>query len=265
MTPALSICIVVRNAAADLARTLASLDRQLDSLSDLPSEVVLVDGESTDASQLIAESWSKSCKLTVRLLSQPPRGIYQAMNHAWAQAKGEWLLFINAGDLLLNGSALAPALHAANAANQNSIQFEAAIFIPGASRGLWMPGRHAACHQSLVYRRSLHHLCGPYNEKLTICADRLFDRQVRVHGYRLNPDLLSATQVSPTNASRDPGRLRQDLRTIRALGLPLLPVARPWLTLLVLRLESCIGISMTVWLRWSVLQLLGRARTVSLG
>ena len=60
MTPALSICIVVRNAAADLARTLASLDRQLDSLSDLPSEVVLVDGESTDASQLIAGAGPKA-------------------------------------------------------------------------------------------------------------------------------------------------------------------------------------------------------------
>jgi glycosyltransferase involved in cell wall biosynthesis len=264
MTPSLSICIVVRNGAADLARTLASLDRQLVWLNRLPAEVVLVDGESTDASGHLARTWAASCRLSVRLLSQPPRGIYAAMNEAWLQAQGEWLLFINAGDLLLAAAPLAAAQAAANAAQQGSIQFESAVFIPGACRGLWIPGRHPACHQSLVYRRDLHRLCGPYDDRLGICADRLFDQRIRAHGRLLRPELLAATQVSPANASRDPDRLRRDLGTIRALGLAFRPVSRPWLTLAVLRLERLLGISLSVWLRLGVLQLLGRARTVCL-
>lgn len=265
MTPTLSICIVVRNAARDLALTLASLDRQLVWLSRLPAEVVVVDGDSGDASPRVATDWAGRCGLSVRLLRQPPRGIYPAMNHAWIRAQGEWLLFINAGDLLLDASSLAAALAAANASNHSSIQFEAAVFLPGASRGLWIPGRYPACHQALVYRRHLHRLCGPYDERLSICADRLFDEQIRPHGRLLHPNLLSATQVSPANASRDPGRLRRDLTTMRDLGLSFTLGSPPWLTLLVLRVERWLGISVSVWLRLGLLQLLGSARQVSLG
>ena len=265
MTPALSICIVVRNAAADLALTLASLDRQAVWLSRLPAEVMVVDGDSTDASRKIATDWADRCRLSVCVLSQPPLGIYPAMNLAWERAQGDWLLFINAGDLLLDAAPLAAALATATAAHHSSIQFEAAVFIPGGSRGLWIPGRHAACHQSLVYRRELHHLCGPYDDRLSICADRLFDQYIRAHGRLLCPSLLSATEVSPANASRNPGRLRRDLTTISALGLPFRPVRTPWLTLLVLKLEHWIGISISVWLRLGLLQLVGRARNVSLG
>ena len=264
MTPSLSICIVVRNGAADLALTLASLDRQLQWLNRLPAEVVMVDGHSTDASPEVAKNWADSSKLPVRLLSQAPRGIYAAMNEAWLQARGEWLVFINAGDLLLDAAPIAAALAAADAAQHGSIQFESAVFIPGAPCGLWIPGRHPACHQSLVYRRDLHRLCGPYDDRLGICADRLFDQCIRAHGRLLPPKLLAATQVSPANASRDPDRLRRDLDTIRALGLAFRPVSRPWLTLPVLRLERLLGISLTVWLRLGVLQLLGSARRVCL-
>lgn len=265
MTPALSICIVVRNAAADLALTLASLERQILWLRRLPAEVVLVDGDSTDATPLIARDWADRCGLDVRLLRQPPRGIYPAMNHAWIRAQGEWLLYINAGDLLLDASPLAEALAAANTSLHSSIQFESAVFIPRASRGLWIPGRYPACHQALVYRRHLHRLCGPYDERLSICADRLFDEQIRAHGRLLRPSLLSATQVSPANASRDPGRLRRDLATMRALGLPFSLGSPPWLTLLVLRAERWLGISVSVWLRLWLRVLVGTARQVPLG
>lgn len=265
MTPALSICIVVRNAAADLARTLASLDRQIVWLRRLPAEVVVVDGDSTDAGPFLAKDWADRCGLYVRLLSQPPRGIYSAMNHAWIQAQGEWLLYINAGDLLLDAAPLAAALSAANASNHSSIQFESAVFVPGASRGLWIPGRYPACHQALVYRRQLHRLCGPYDERLSICADRLFDEQIRPHGRLLHPNLLSATQVSPANASRDPGRLRRDLATMRGLGLSFTLGSPLWITLLVLRAERWIGSSVSVWLRLWLRVLVGRARQASLG
>ena len=265
MTPPLTICTVVRNAAEDLTLTLASLDRQADWLCGLPTEVVVVDGESTDASLTIATEWAERCQFTVRLVSQPPLGIYPAMNLAWQKAHGDWLLFMNAGDLLLDAAPIAAALAAATTAHRTSIQFEAALFIPRRSKGVWIPGRHPACHQSLVYRRDLHQRCGPYDERLRICADRLFDQEIRAYGRLLWPSLLAATQVSPANTSRNPGLLRADLATIRAHGWAFRPVRTPWLTLIVLTLEQWIGTSVSVWLRLGLLQLMGRARQVSLG
>ncbi len=59
MTPQLTICIVVRNAAPALAHTLASIKRQIVSLQALPAELVLVDGESSDGSFQLATAWAR--------------------------------------------------------------------------------------------------------------------------------------------------------------------------------------------------------------
>ncbi len=261
----LSICIVVRNAAADLSLTLASIGRHLECLSQLPAEVVVVDGNSSDASLKIAEKWAEHSCLSVALLSQQPRGIYPAMNLAWRRAQGKWLLFINAGDLLLDARPLAQALYTASISRQKSIQFESALFMPGASTGFWRPGSFPACHQALVYQRELHEIVGPYDERFRICADRLFDYSMRAYGLLLYPRLLSATQVSPANTSRSPDLLSRDLAVISELCLPVKPLRIPWLSHQILKIERCIGISISVWMKLALLQLVGRARKVSLG
>lgn len=264
MTPQLSICIVVRNAARALARTLASIEQQIVPLQALPSELVVVDGESSDGSFQLAMDWAASLSLAVRLSSQPPRGIYPAMNQAWRLARGGWLLFINAGDLLLDASPLAGALAAADASGVTSIQCQAAIFSPGALHGLWRPKRLSLCHQGLVYQRSLHDRCGPYDERLSICSDTLFMQRIASLGQCLSPRLLAATEVSPANASRDPERIASDLATITCLGLALRPWPRPRLTLLMLRVERRLGFSASVWLRMALLRMMGSARKVLL-
>ncbi len=53
--PRLSLCLVVRNAAPDLRRTLGSLDPQLKALQALPTELVVVDGHSEDGCLALAE------------------------------------------------------------------------------------------------------------------------------------------------------------------------------------------------------------------
>jgi glycosyltransferase involved in cell wall biosynthesis len=264
MTPTLSICIVVRNAASDLELTLISIDQQVKWLKRLPTEVVIVEGHSTDSSLMIAENWAKNCKMPVHIISQLPRGIYPAMNEAWTQAHGRWLLFINAGDLLLDAASLGSALASAKTEGHRSIQFQAAMFIPRASRGIWIPSVYPACHQSLVYQRDLHQAWGPYDERFNVCADRLFDQQIRSEGRLLNATVLSATQVSPANTSRNPDLLRKDLQETRRLGIPFKLASPPWITFLVLRLEQSIGFSFSVWFRLWLRVLSGNAKWVSL-
>ena len=265
MKPSLSICIVVRNAVLDLERTLESLDRQRLLLNRLPAEYVIVDGYSTDGSFSLLRDWSSNLRNFAHLVQQAPSGIYPAMNLAWRIANGDWLLFINAGDVMIDAAPLAPAFAMAQEFGASSIQFQSAIFRPGCSLGYWMPDSFPACHQSLVYRRELHQHLGPYDERLHIVADRLFDISMRGEDRIQYPGLLSATQVFPANASRDPIRLKRDWITTRQAGMPFSLGSLGWLTFFVLKTEQRLGVSLSVWMRLWLLLLLGRARLVPLG
>lgn len=264
--PRLSICVVVRDGLTSLERSLRALDRHCQSLRVYGTEVVVVDGESRDGSGERARSFARAMegRLAVNVCSQPPRGIYAAMNQAWRLARGEWLLFLNAGDLLLDGALAGEAIAAAEAEGAASIQCQMAVFPPGGRRAYWLPGRPVRAHQALLYRRDLHERFGPYDERLRVCADTRFLLAVETRRQLIWPRLLAATDVSPTDASRDPRRIRHDLDVIATAGDRLRPWPRPRLTLLVLRLERLLGTSLSVWLRLGWQRLRGIARTVPL-
>ncbi|MGA1004688.1 glycosyltransferase, partial [Vulcanococcus sp.] len=98
--PLLSIVTVVRNDLRGLKRTLRSIEAQLSALKTLPTELLIVDGASGDGSLQVAEAFRAKLGLPVRVLQQPPQGVYPAMNLGWRQARGQWLIYVNAGDLL---------------------------------------------------------------------------------------------------------------------------------------------------------------------
>jgi glycosyltransferase involved in cell wall biosynthesis len=264
--PRLSICVVVRDGLAGLDRSLRALERHHLPLQDLGTEVVVVDGESQDGSAERARSFARAMEgqLAVTVDSQPPRGIYAAMNQAWRLARGEWLLYLNAGDLLLDGALPKEAIEAAETEGAASVQCQMAVFPPGGRRAYWLPGRPVRAHQALLYRRDLHERLGPYDERLRVCADTLLMGAIENRRQLVWPRLLAATDVSPADASRHPGPIRHDLAVIAAAGLPLRPWPRPRLTLWVLRLERLLGTSLSVWLRLGWRRLGGAARTVPL-
>lgn len=262
--PRLSLCLVVRNGAPDLRRTLASLEAQLFALQALPAEVVVVDGDSEDGSRALAEDWAARSGLRATLHQQAPRGIYPAMNLAWRAAAGDWLLFINAGDLLLDASGLTGILQAAERDTIDSVQCRAAIFPPGCRWATAARPGTAYCHQSLLYRRQLHQTLGPYDERLGICADLLLIRAMEQGRHRHDPHLLAATQVSPANASRTPRRVREDLERLQRWRLSLKPWPSPRNTLLVLEWEERLGISVTVWIRVALQVLRGTSQLIRL-
>ncbi|MFN9546448.1 MAG: glycosyltransferase [Cyanobacteriota bacterium] len=260
----LSLCLVVRNAASELRRTLASLEAQRSGLQALPAEVVVVDGDSNDGSRELAERWAVRSGLRASCHQQAPQGIYPAMNLAWRQATGDWLLFINAGDLLLNASGLAGILTAADRDGIDSLQCRAAIFPPGCRWASASRQGPAYCHQSLLYRRHLHQSLGPYDTRLGLCADLLLIRALERGRHRQVPHLLAATQVSPANASRTPWRVREDLQRLQQECIPLKPWPSPRQTLLVLGLEERLGMSLTVWLRVAFALLRGSSQLIRL-
>ena len=92
--PLVSIITVVRNDAANLARTMQSVAP----FKNARIEYIVVDGASTDDTLRMAESRRDLIDL---LISEPDNGIYDAMNKGIKLAHGTYLLFLNAGDELL--------------------------------------------------------------------------------------------------------------------------------------------------------------------
>lgn len=91
--PLISVVVAVRNAEHTLRRTLQSLAAQ--TMRDF--EIVLIDGASTDGTLRIADEFSKEIAFQ---LSEPDTGIADAWNKGVRHARGDWIIFLNAGDLL---------------------------------------------------------------------------------------------------------------------------------------------------------------------
>ena len=88
--PLFSIITITYNAAATLPPTLRSVEQQ----TYTNYEYIVVDGASTDATLALVEASS----LDARVLSEPDKGLYDAMNKGVKMAVGEYLIFLNAGD-----------------------------------------------------------------------------------------------------------------------------------------------------------------------
>lgn len=86
-----SIITVCHNAARTIAPTLRSIQEQ--TWTDF--EYIVKDGASSDGTQ---QAVIDSGIPGLRFISEPDSGIYDAMNHAMSMAKGEYLIFLNAGD-----------------------------------------------------------------------------------------------------------------------------------------------------------------------
>lgn len=94
----LSIVTINRNKADGLRRTLESTFDAQPGFDDW--EQIVVDGASTDGSIAVLDKW-KDDKHFGWHVSEPDRGIYNAMNKGAAHASGDYLLFLNSGDELL--------------------------------------------------------------------------------------------------------------------------------------------------------------------
>ena len=95
-TPQLSIITINRNDAQGLEKTLESIWKK-QSFKDFVH--IIIDGASTDNSINIIKKYASHLSYWV---SEPDKGIYNAMNKGIIKAKGNYLLFLNSGDWLEN-------------------------------------------------------------------------------------------------------------------------------------------------------------------
>ena len=89
--PLISVITVCYQAAEPLEKTILSVRQQYYQ----PLEFIVVDGGSTDGTRDII---ARHQDIITRWVSEPDRGIYDAMNKGVSMATGEWVIFMNAGD-----------------------------------------------------------------------------------------------------------------------------------------------------------------------
>lgn len=97
--PLFSIITVTYNAASTLPPTIASVMEQTCDLY----EMIVVDGASTDGTLDLLREYTNA---NLRWISEPDKGIYDAMNKSIAMAEGEYLIFLNAGDRFASSETL---------------------------------------------------------------------------------------------------------------------------------------------------------------
>lgn len=169
-----TVITVCRNCAATIEATVRSVLAQ-----DYPNlEYVVVDGASTDGTLDIVR---KHAARISTLVSEPDRGVYDAMNKGMRLAKGEYLLFMNAGDVFAASDVLSKAAAAASA----DVLYGDFEYTAGPRRGRVRADvdRGVFNHQCVLYRKSLHATFGEYLDVPGLtAADYLFFMRLRASG-----------------------------------------------------------------------------------
>ncbi len=159
MPSRLSVITVVLNDRRGFAATAASIVGQ--TCRDF--EWIVVDGGSSDGTLDVIHSHETRIGA---LRSAPDRGVYDAMNHGLGLARGEFVVFMNAGDRFAQPRTLARVLAAIGEAEHAiDILFGGTIIeLPGGTR-VYRPPHPAgarlrfglpAYHQATFVRRELH-------------------------------------------------------------------------------------------------------------
>lgn len=109
----ISIITVTYNASETVAKTMQSVASQSFSLY----EHIIIDGASTDETLEIVKKHSTPRTL---VFSEPDKGLYDAMNKGLDRAKGEYVIFLNAGDAFASTDTLSRVADAAKRDNTDT-------------------------------------------------------------------------------------------------------------------------------------------------
>lgn len=177
----LSIITINYNNAEGLKKTLASVAAQ----TVTEFEHVVVDGASTDGSAEIIREYAESAPYPVRWVSEPDKGIYNAMNKGLRMASGEYVEILNSGDTFATKESTAQMQDALKQTQFPPILYgnmlkdygDGKLVRDNCGGTLFRPNsflyfyKGTLNHDCAYIRRELFEKYGYYNEEMRICSD----------------------------------------------------------------------------------------------
>jgi len=166
----ISIITINYNNAEGLEKTIVSILNQ----SYKNIEYIIIDGGSTDSSNVVIEKHSDKLDYWVM---ETDKGIYNAMNKGIERATGNYLLFINSGDSLVDDNVLESAISMGLDAD---LVYGNLYYLGKERKREWVPEEKLSFqtfllstipHPCTLIKRQLFDSVGKYNEQLKIVSD----------------------------------------------------------------------------------------------
>lgn len=147
-----TIITITYNAENLLPHTLESVWEQ----THEAVEHIIVDGASKDNTATLAREYVERhhdahTHHTARMVSEPDRGLYDAMNKGLAMAQGDYLLFLNAGDAFHGKDTLAKVAATADSGSElPAVVYGDTVIVDGSYR--YLRPRHFSVPKELSWR-----------------------------------------------------------------------------------------------------------------
>ena len=224
----LTIITINRNNAAGLEKTMQSVLSQ----TRTDFEYVVVDGASTDDSVDVIKRLVPAFGDRLRWVSEPDKGIYNAMNKGIGMATGEYVEILNSGDSLAAPDVVEKMYAALEKEGHPSILYGNMLkdFPDGrihrdkgfAGEDITLLSLYIGTlnHSPAYIRRSLFDKYGPYDESLKIDSDWKWYLQAIVFGEEkpvyvdIDVTLFDMTGISETNTALTKAERKQVLREL---------------------------------------------------
>ena len=221
----LTIITINRNNAAGLEKTMQSVLSQ----TRTDYEYVVVDGASTDDSVVVIERLAPAFGDRLKWISEPDKGIYNAMNKGIGMATGEYIQILNSGDSLVSPEVVDRMYAALEKEGHPSIMYGNMLkdFPDGrvhrdtsfAGGEITLLGMYIGTlnHSPAYIRRSLFDKYGLYDESLKISSDWKWFLQALVFGEEkpvyadIDVTLFDMTGIRETNTALTKAERKQIL------------------------------------------------------
>ena len=219
-----SVITACFNSAATIADTLRSVACQ--TWADI--EHIVIDGASTDATlTILNQHKAQLCKL----ISEPDKGVYEAMNKGLALATGEVIAFLNADDVYKDDCVVERVVQCMQKEHLDALYGNVEFFHPGVplrvvriyDSGQFNPARLGwgwmPAHPALFVRHEVFDQYGVFNESYRIGGDFEFVARIFKSGNLLHkhmPEVLVRMQTGGLSTSGLKASYRLNEEVIRA-------------------------------------------------
>jgi glycosyltransferase len=212
----ISIVTPTYNSAKTLARTIESVIAQ--AYSDL--EYIVIDGASTDNTKEIVADYQD--KLNIKFVSEPDKGIYDAMNKGIKLATGDIIGILNSDDFYDNSGVLNNVNKTFEDKKNDAVYGDIKYFSEdtGKVSRYWEAGEYkenklnngwTVPHPALFVRKTVYNNCGLFNTDLKLAADYEFIlRLLKI--YKINIKYLPETFVRMYSGGASGNSLKQRIK-----------------------------------------------------